>query len=293
MAKMALPYTIINGDPVDAGPVQSNYTTIQQHSNQEMIERGGTVAMVGQLKLAGNPVAELDAAPKQYVDQLLPVGIITMFGGATAPVGGVWLLCDGTQYEATAYPALAAVIGGVVSGLFRVPNLVNRFPYGGGGSVGHGATGGTADAVVVAHTHAIDHAHGNTGTTNTDHLHAVEWHNHRVDLFTNFAGDHTHSGQDGPLVQALGAGIHVSEGGAGPAFYAGWSATSTSGSHQHATNGDTGGATPNTGWQDRTGTHAHTTPAFNGASGGASSGESGTGKNLPPYVAISFVIRAA
>lgn len=38
-----------------------------------------------------------------------PVGSITMYGGATAPVG--WLLCNGTSYAQASFPALFAAIG--------------------------------------------------------------------------------------------------------------------------------------------------------------------------------------
>ena len=81
-----------------------------------------------------------------------PTGGLIMWGTGTAPSG--WLLCDGTAVNRTTYAALFAVIGttfGVGDGstTFNVPNYTNRMPYG----TTVGATGGSADAVVVSHTH--------------------------------------------------------------------------------------------------------------------------------------------
>jgi microcystin-dependent protein len=81
-----------------------------------------------------------------------PTGGLIMWGTATAPTG--WLLCAGAAVNRTTYAALFAVIGttfGVGDGTttFNVPNYTSRMPYG----TTLGATGGSADAVVVSHTH--------------------------------------------------------------------------------------------------------------------------------------------
>jgi microcystin-dependent protein len=81
-----------------------------------------------------------------------PTGGLIMWGTGTAPTG--WLLCDGTAVNRTTYAALFAVIGstfgsGDGSTTFNLPNYTNRMPYG----TTIGATGGSADAVVVSHTH--------------------------------------------------------------------------------------------------------------------------------------------
>jgi microcystin-dependent protein len=89
-----------------------------------------------------------------------------MWPTATAPTG--FLLCDGTAVSRSTYAALYAVIGstfgsGDGSTTFNVPNYTNRMPYG----TTIGATGGSANAVVVSHTHTITdpgHQH-NTSVT--------------------------------------------------------------------------------------------------------------------------------
>jgi len=95
-----------------------------------------------------------------------PTGGLIMWSAAAAPTG--WLLCDGAAVNRTTYAALFAVISttfGVGDGstTFNLPNYTNRMPYG----TTLAATGGSADAVVVSHTHTATstvtdpgHSHG-------------------------------------------------------------------------------------------------------------------------------------
>jgi microcystin-dependent protein len=96
-----------------------------------------------------------------------PTGSLIMWTTGTAPTG--WLLCAGTAVSRSTYAALFAVIGttfGVGDGstTFNLPNYTNRMPYG----TTLGATGGSADATVVSHTHTATvsdsgHTHGYGG----------------------------------------------------------------------------------------------------------------------------------
>jgi len=95
-----------------------------------------------------------------------PTGGLIMWGTGTAPSG--WLLCTGTAVSRTTYAALFAVIGttfGVGDGstTFNLPNYTNRMPYG----TTLAATGGSADAVVVSHTHTATSAVVDPGHTHT------------------------------------------------------------------------------------------------------------------------------
>ena len=91
-------------------------------------------------------------------------GSLLMWPTTSAPSG--YLNCDGTAVSRTTYSALYAVVGttfGVGDGstTFNLPNYTNRMPYG----TTIGATGGSADAIVVSHTHTATvtdpgHAHG-------------------------------------------------------------------------------------------------------------------------------------
>lgn len=92
----------------------------------------------------------------------VPTGGLVMWSTSSAPSG--FLLCDGSAVSRTTYATLFAVVGttfgsGDGATTFNVPNYTNRMPYG----TTIGATGGSADAIVVSHTH--------TGSTDTAGVH--------------------------------------------------------------------------------------------------------------------------
>jgi len=92
-------------------------------------------------------------------------GSILMWPTASAPSG--YLLCDGTAVSRTTYATLFALFGttfgtGDGSTTFNLPNYTNRMPYG----TTIGATGGSADAVVVSHTHTAS-------VTDPGHFHSI------------------------------------------------------------------------------------------------------------------------
>ena len=79
-------------------------------------------------------------------------GSIVMWPTASAPTG--YLLCDGTAVSRSTYSTLFTLFGttfgtGDGSTTFNLPNYTNRMPYG----TTIGSTGGSADAIVVSHTH--------------------------------------------------------------------------------------------------------------------------------------------
>lgn len=94
-------------------------------------------------------------------------GTIQMWPTASAPSG--YLLCNGSAISRTTYAALFAVVGttfGVGDGstTFNLPNYTNRMPYG----TTVGATGGSADAIVVAHSHT---ASSTSSVSDPGHFH--------------------------------------------------------------------------------------------------------------------------
>jgi hypothetical protein len=155
------------------------YTISQTYSRSEMDTRyaqksGAT--MTGPLTLASNPSASLQAATKQYVDNIaLPAGVIVMWSGVAATIPSGWSLCDGSN---------------------GTPDLRDRFIVGAGSTYSPGNTGGTTShshtitvasttltvAQIPAHNHAVTdpghahsvydpgHAHSYTGlVTNQPH----------------------------------------------------------------------------------------------------------------------------
>jgi len=137
---------------------------------------GGNLAVTGTTTFTGVPSAPTASAGTNTTQvattafvlaNSVPTGVINMWGTATAPTG--YLLCAGAAVSRSTYAALFAVIGttfGVGDGTttFNVPNYTSRMPYG----TTVATTGGSADAVVVSHTHAITdptHTHATSPTT--------------------------------------------------------------------------------------------------------------------------------
>jgi len=75
----------------------------------------------------------------------VPTGGIILWSGSTGSVPAGWNLCDGTN---------------------GTPDLRNSFIVGAGSTYAVNATGGTADAIVVSHTHAAT-------VTDPGHLHGI------------------------------------------------------------------------------------------------------------------------
>lgn len=77
----------------------------------------------------------------------IPSGVITMWSGSIGGVPSGWYLCDGTN---------------------GTPDLRNRFIVGAGSTYSVGGTGGSADAIVVSHTHTATSV-----VTDPGHSHTV------------------------------------------------------------------------------------------------------------------------
>jgi collagen type VII alpha len=104
------------------------------------------------------PTVAADAATKGYVDGAIPIGGIIMWSGRIATIPSNWRLCDGGTYNTITTPDLRNrfVIGAIVdSGSTAQTNITGA----------NTQTGGTKDAVVVAHSHGI---------TDPGHRHQME-----------------------------------------------------------------------------------------------------------------------
>lgn len=314
MTGMPALQNIANNTPGNAVPVDSNFETIETHIANELINRDGSVAMTGQLLLAGNPAAALGAAPKQYVDAAIPTGVVSAFAGAAAPSG--WQLCDGTVLSQAGFAALFAVIGstyntgGEGAGNFRVPDLRTRVPIGRHASTSPftvlGSAAGSKDAVVIGHSHTVgahthttpSHQHnGSTGFVSNDHTHGFSWSG-----TTDAQGSHDHQtnasfsgvwifGGGGDLGMRSDGTLNVTRFGV-PSNISDPSRTSTVGSHAHnySGSGSTGGISANH-------NHAFTTNNDGSGTSGPSSpatdtqGVTGTNLNLPPYLIVNYIIK--
>ena len=171
-------YTLPAGNPVVTGTTITSSWANATLSNiadalTQSVSADGQTPITGAINMTGHlinnvtdPVSAQDAATKNYVDAINSVvtGTINMWPTASAPTG--YLLCQGSAVSRATYAALFAIIGttfGVGDGTttFNLPNYTNRMPY--GATVG--TTGGSADAVVVSHTHTAtvtDPGHSHT-----------------------------------------------------------------------------------------------------------------------------------
>lgn len=137
----------------------------------------------------------------------VPPGTIIVSTAAT-PSGFIW--CNGAAVSRSVYSTLFGLIGttfgaGDGSTTFNVPDLRNRFIVGSGLSYTLGTTGGSADAIVVSHSHtgsaltAGSHTHslsrdsGNANVNSQSSRYALATNNSVGTDSTQSAGSHWHT----------------------------------------------------------------------------------------------------
>jgi microcystin-dependent protein len=202
MATAAVSNIFSNGSNADAVQVNSNFTSLVNFLNTEVITRDAAIAFTAiPSGPATNPTLDNQFTRKYYVDNLTPAGVISAYAGATAPTG--YVVCDGSPLSRTnplytrLYAAIGTRYGNPDINNFNVPNLVGKFPYGHAAS----ATVATAGAATVTLTIAnlASHVHNISAYTHTapavtqpvvsahaDHNHAI------YALPTTSAGGHDH-----------------------------------------------------------------------------------------------------
>jgi microcystin-dependent protein len=195
---------------------------------------------------------------------LVPTGSLIMWPSVTIPTD--WKLCNGDAISRTTFATLFSLIGttfgaGDGSTTFNLPNYKNRMPYG-ADTYAVGATGGSANAVLVSHTHTAtsvvtDPGHAHTGTTGNQSVS----HNHSINAYVG-------NGTGG-----ANAGLQVAD----------------------TTSYETPTGRANTNNQSSDHNHSFTTAGIGTGVSVATSisteGSSGTNANLSPYLAINFIIK--
>jgi microcystin-dependent protein len=252
---MALPITIPNTFATETtniplSDLDANFTTVSDAINgigdgSEALANvaitggaitGGTIngAVIGGSNAVAGTFSTLTATT--YTGGgIAPTGSLTMWAGAVASPPTGWLACNGANVSRSTYSVLFGVIGtsfgiGDNSTTFGLPNLLNRFPVGAGDTYVLAATGGSANATLVSHTHTATSVVTDPG------------HRHSFTQINNTAGG------------AGGYGI-LQGGSAG----------------DDAINTNTTGITV--------------------ATTNSTEGSSATNANLPPYVAVGFIIK--
>lgn len=158
----------------------------------------------------------------------IPAGGIIIWSGSTGSIPSGWLLCDGTN---------------------GTPDLRDRFIIGAGNTYAVNATGGTADAIVVTHTHTATSV-----VTESAHQHFIA------------NGDAT--GANTNITLTSSNYLAGKNGGGGTSESYALQGTGTTASIG-LTSGSTTGATV--------------------ATTNANAGTSGTNANLPPYYALAYI----
>jgi microcystin-dependent protein len=197
---------------------------------------------------------------------LVPTGSVIMWPSNTSPTN--WKICNGDAISRVTFVDLFSLIGttfgaGDGTTTFNLPDYRNRMPYG-ADTVAVGATGGSADATLVSHSHT-----GSTGLGNQGHVHAYSGttggqsvqHTHDMTTYIGVNGGGGGTGYVG----------NNSGGGTGPAELT----SVNSVDHNHAYSGTTG---------DQSAGHIH---------GITAEGSSATNANMQPYVVVYMWTRTA
>lgn len=177
----------------------------------------------------------------------------------------------GSIYTSTSSASPAGLFGGTWE------QIQGRFLLAAGSGYSAGATGGSANATLVAHTHSVS----GTAASNGAHTHSLSG-------TANSNGTHYHTSQTG----ASFLGVTPTTAGIGELKVASSSSSSNKVPYASASNVDfqgtgnaTGGAGAHThslsGTANSNGAHTH---SISGTA--ASQGSSATGANMPPYLAV-------
>jgi microcystin-dependent protein len=176
LATTAFVATAVTGGTATLGSIAT------QNANAVSIT-GGSLSNVT-ASLTGTPTAptptngdsSTQIATTAFVQQNgVPTGSLLMWSLASAPTG--FLLCNGSAVSRSTYASLYAVIGttfgsGDGSTTFNLPDYRNNMPIGAGSTYSAGSTGGSADAIVVSHTHTATSV-----VTDPGHFHTSTWNN--------------------------------------------------------------------------------------------------------------------
>jgi hypothetical protein len=121
--------TIANANPIvldSSGRVPNEIWLLNGYSYKFIITSASGTSLITLDNLYGI----LQTAPA--VTNTVPSGLIAIWSGSTGSIPSGWLLCNGSN---------------------GTPDLRNSFILGAGNTYAVGATGGSADAIVVSHTH--------------------------------------------------------------------------------------------------------------------------------------------
>ena len=129
-------YTTVNGNVANANPIVLDSSG--RPANEIWMQAGYSYKFVIQTS-AGVTIQTLDniypiLQSATASGATIPSGLISIWSGSTGSIPSGWLICDGTN---------------------GTPDLRSSFIIGAGSTYSVGQTGGSADAIVVSHTHTV------------------------------------------------------------------------------------------------------------------------------------------
>jgi hypothetical protein len=147
----------------------------------------GNAVLAASPTLTGSPLAptasvatsNTQIATTAFVRSIVPTGVILMWSGSIATIPSGWFICDGAN---------------------GTPDLRNRFIVGAGSTYAVAATGGSADAIVVSHTHTATSV-----VSESSHTHSLPIQNYPGNGFISGGGNAygTGSGTTGSAVTGI------------------------------------------------------------------------------------------
>lgn len=174
------PLKIVKGTEID-----NEFNAIATAVNSKIEGYNAALSGISTAPTAAATVYTAQLATTAFVHDVLPKGIIMLWSGSVATVPFGWALCNGSS---------------------GTPDLRDRFVIGAGTTYAVAATGGSKDAIVVSHLHALTtastvsagaHTHGfDLGDNNNDNLAPAAASNGALvapDGVTFSAGAHTHT----------------------------------------------------------------------------------------------------
>jgi hypothetical protein len=224
------PSKIIKGTEIDA-----EYTAIASAISSKADSNSPTLTGTPLAPTAASGTSTTQIASTAFVAAAvavaIPSGGIIIWSGAASAIPTGWVLCNGSN---------------------STPDLRDKFVVGAGSTYAVGATGGSANAIVVTH----DHTFSATTSSAADHQHAM-------------AGGTYNGANTGTLDGTETLKIGDNQGG---------------NQNQYLLYGTASPAT--LGLSGAAGSHTHTVSGTT-----SSAGNSGTNANLPPYYALCYIMK--
>lgn len=171
--------------------VMAQIKDMQTGADGDNFAVSGTLALTGGLTLdgaagtSGQVMVSAGSGNTPTWGNAFVAGMIMLWSGSSGTIPSGWLLCDGSN---------------------STPDLRNRFVVGATSTYAVGATGGSADAIVVSHTHTLtDPGHNHSVTLQEESTDDIDYTNTGVPYYSNRSGMTTGTATTGITIASAGS----------------------------------------------------------------------------------------